>query len=67
LQQRIKALNLFIQDIYKQIKDKIIPKEMILSSVSYLKELQGLNLQKICHITGSDLIKEEGRTVCARR
>jgi uncharacterized circularly permuted ATP-grasp superfamily protein len=35
-----KALNLFIQDIYntKVIKDKIIPKEMILSSVSYLKE-----------------------------
>ena len=49
LQQRIQALNLFIQDIYndqKVIKDKIIPKEMILSSVSYLKELQGFKPPK---------------------
>lgn len=62
LQQRIKALNLFIQDIYndqKVIKDKIIPKEMIFSSVSYLKELEGFKPPKDvwCHITGSDLIK----------
>ncbi|WP_179334923.1 circularly permuted type 2 ATP-grasp protein [Winogradskyella costae] len=62
LQQRIKALNLFIQDIYndqKVIKDKIIPKEMILSSASYLKELEGFKPPKDiwCHITGSDLIK----------
>jgi uncharacterized circularly permuted ATP-grasp superfamily protein len=34
LQQRIRALNLFIQDIYndQSHKDKIIPKELILSS-----------------------------------
>ena len=62
LQQRIKALNLFIQDIYndqKVLKDKIIPKEMIFSSVSYLKELEGFKPPKDiwCHITGSDLIK----------
>ncbi|WP_405571150.1 circularly permuted type 2 ATP-grasp protein [Winogradskyella sp. Asnod2-B02-A] len=62
LQQRIKALNLFIQDIYndqKVLKDKIIPKEMIFSSASYLKELEGFKPPKDiwCHITGSDLIK----------
>ncbi|MUU77049.1 circularly permuted type 2 ATP-grasp protein [Winogradskyella endarachnes] len=62
LQQRIKALNLFIQDIYndqKVIKDKIIPKEMIFSRVCYLKELEGFKPPKDvwCHITGSDLIK----------
>ena len=62
LQQRIKALNLFIQDLYndqKVLKDKIIPKELILSSVSYLKQLQGFKPPKDiwCHITGSDLIK----------
>lgn len=62
LQQRIRALNLFIQDIYndqKVIKDKIIPKELILSSASYLKQLQGFTPPKNiwCHITGSDLIK----------
>jgi len=62
LQQRIKALNLFIQDIYndqKVLKDKLIPREMIFSSISYLKELQGFKPPKNiwCHITGSDLIK----------
>jgi uncharacterized circularly permuted ATP-grasp superfamily protein len=62
LQQRIKALNLFIQDIYndqKVLKDKIIPKEMIFSSASYLKQLEGFTPPKNvwCHITGSDLIK----------
>ena len=62
LQQRIKALNLFIQDIYndqKVLKDKIIPKEMIFSSISYLKELEGFKPPKDvwCHITGSDLIR----------
>ncbi len=62
LQQRIKALNLFIQDIYndqKVLKDKIIPKELIFSSASYLKELEGFKPPKDvwCHITGSDLIK----------
>ncbi|RZS93804.1 circularly permuted type 2 ATP-grasp protein [Aquimarina brevivitae] len=62
LQQRIKALNLFIQDIYndqKIIKDNIIPKEMIFSSDAFLSQLQGFTPPKSiwCHITGSDLIK----------
>ncbi|WP_179375689.1 circularly permuted type 2 ATP-grasp protein [Winogradskyella wichelsiae] len=62
LQQRIRALNMFIQDIYNDqnvLKDKIIPKEMVFSSVSYLKELEGFKPPKDvwCHITGSDLIK----------
>ena len=62
LQQRIHALNLFIQDIYndqKVLKDKIIPKELIFSSASYLKELTGFKPPKDiwCHITGSDLIR----------
>lgn len=62
LKQRITALNLFIADIYgdqKVLKDKIIPKELVLSSASYLKECIGLKPPKDiwCHITGSDLIK----------
>jgi uncharacterized circularly permuted ATP-grasp superfamily protein len=40
----------------KVIKDKIIPKELILSSAAYLKK--ALRRQRhLCHITGSDLIK----------
>ena len=46
LQQRIYALNLFIDDIYhnqKILKDGIIPGEIIFSSPSYLKECRGIN------------------------
>lgn len=62
LQQRIVALNLFINDIYndqKVLKDKIIPKELVLSSASYLKECIGLTPpEKVwSHISGTDLIR----------
>ena len=62
LKQRITALNLFIADIYgdqKVLKDKILPKELVLSSATYLKECIGLKPAKDiwCHISGSDLIK----------
>lgn len=63
LKQRIKALNLFLQDIYhaqKILKEKIIPEELILSGKNFLKECIGLNPpQKIwCHITGTDLVRD---------
>lgn len=62
LQQRIRALNLFIHDIYNEqkiLKDKIVPKEIIESSPGFLKECIGVKPpQNIwCHITGTDLIK----------
>ncbi|MFT5570862.1 MAG: putative circularly permuted ATP-grasp superfamily protein, partial [Cyclobacteriaceae bacterium] len=62
LKQRITALNLFIADLYgeqKILKDKIVPKELIFSSATYLKECQGLKPPKDiwCHISGSDIIK----------
>jgi len=62
LKQRIVALNMFIHDLYNEqkiLKDKIIPKELIFSSETYLKQCEGLNPpNKVwCHITGSDLIR----------
>jgi uncharacterized circularly permuted ATP-grasp superfamily protein len=62
LQQRIYALNEFIDDLYhdqKILKDKIIPGEMIYSSPSYLKQCHGLNPPKKiwCHITGTDIVR----------
>jgi len=62
LQQRIKALNLFIGDIYgaqKILKDKIVPKELVLSSSTFLKQCMGLKPPENvwCHITGTDLIR----------
>jgi uncharacterized circularly permuted ATP-grasp superfamily protein len=48
LSQRIKALNLFLEDIYtekKIVKQKIIPEEFIYQAKGYLKELQGFSCQ----------------------
>lgn len=64
LEQRIIALNLFIHDLYndqKIIKDKIVPKELISTSKSFLKQCMGLKPpEKVwCHITGADLIRDE--------
>ena len=62
LKQRITALNLFIDDLYneqKVLKDKILPKELVLSSATYLKQCIGLKPPENvwCHITGTDLIR----------
>jgi len=62
LKQRIQALNMFIDDIYhdqKIIKDKVIPKELILTSSTFREQCVGLNpSQQIwCHISGIDLIR----------
>jgi uncharacterized circularly permuted ATP-grasp superfamily protein len=62
LQQRIRALNLFIDDIYheqKILKDKIIPEEIIHSATFYRPQCHGINppLGVWCHITGTDLVR----------
>lgn len=62
LQQRIYALNLFINDLYheqKILKDKVIPKELLLSSSTFLKQCIGLKPPKDIwiHITGTDIIR----------
>jgi uncharacterized circularly permuted ATP-grasp superfamily protein len=62
LQQRIYALNLFIDDIYsgqKILKEKIVPAEMIFSSPSYLKECMDVKPPRNiwCHITGTDIVR----------
>jgi uncharacterized circularly permuted ATP-grasp superfamily protein len=62
LKQRIRALNLFIDDIYhsqKIIKDGIIPKEILFSATSYRKQCIGWNPPRgiWCHVTGTDLVR----------
>lgn len=63
LKQRIRALNLFLEDIYSQqkiIKDGIIPAEVINSAPSFLKPCLELKPPKNvwCHITGTDLVRD---------
>ncbi|MCX6621949.1 MAG: circularly permuted type 2 ATP-grasp protein [Acidobacteria bacterium] len=67
LEQRIRALNLFIDDIYhdqKILADGVIPREVILSAASYRPQCHGLNPPQHvwCHITGTDLVRDgDGR------
>jgi uncharacterized circularly permuted ATP-grasp superfamily protein len=62
LKQRVHALNAFIDDIYhdqKILRDGIIPREVILSAVSYRKQCHGLNppWHVWCHVAGIDLVR----------
>jgi len=62
LKQRIRALNLFIDDIYHQqriLKDGLVPKEVIFSAKSYRQQCVGWNPPGgiWCHITGTDLVR----------
>lgn len=60
--QRTAALNAFLRDIYSEqliLKDKKIPKEPVLSSKGYLKQVQGIEPKGgvYIHIGGIDLIR----------
>jgi uncharacterized circularly permuted ATP-grasp superfamily protein len=63
LTQRIKALNMFLEDLYtskKIVKDNIVPEEFIYQAKGYLKELHGFSPSKKIrtHINGIDLVKD---------
>ncbi len=63
LRQRIRALNLFVNDLYndqKILKDKAIPEEVILSSKTLRPQCRGFRPPQgvWCHITGVDLIRD---------
>ena len=62
LKQRIKALNLFVDDIYndqKIIRDGIVPEELLKSSKTYREQMIGFHAPQgaWCHISGVDLIR----------
>lgn len=64
IQQRLKALNLFLKDIYSEqniLKDKIIPAELIASCPHYTREIFGVKVPHdiYIHISGIDLIRGE--------
>lgn len=62
LSQRVKALNLFIQDIYRDkkiVKDGVVPEDFIFASSGYMVECEGIMPSKgvYSHISGIDLVK----------
>lgn len=68
LKQRVRALNLFINDLYhdqKIIKDKVFPAELLANSVNFRKECMGVNppLNIWAHICGSDLVRDGDGTM----
>lgn len=68
LQQRMLAINHFIDDLYndqKIIKDKVIPKKILKSSKNFRKECIGMKpvFGAWAHICGSDLIRDKDGTI----
>lgn len=67
IKQRLKALNLFLKDIYHSqliIKDKVIPASLISSCPHFTREVYGINVPYdiYIHISGIDLIRgDEGK------
>jgi len=60
--QRLRALNLFIDDVYQEqkiVKDGVIPSDLIYSSRGFLKACWGLRPPRgiWCHIAGIDLVR----------
>ncbi len=62
LKQRVKALNLFLYDVYHDkriINDGVVPAEFVFSSKGYLPECEGITppLHVYAHIAGIDLVQ----------
>jgi uncharacterized circularly permuted ATP-grasp superfamily protein len=67
LTQRVKALNLFLKDIYSAqeiLKDEIIPPALVLSNPNFRRQVHGVNLAHdvYTHIVGCDLIRDNEGT-----
>ena len=64
LEQRLRALNCFIHDIYndqKILKDKVVPAELLADSVNFRKECIGMKpaFNVWANICGTDLIRDK--------
>jgi len=63
IRQRLKALNIFLKDVYHQqfiIKDGIIPGKLIYSCPNFLREMMNVDVpfDIYTHISGIDLIRD---------
>ncbi|OUJ73677.1 circularly permuted type 2 ATP-grasp protein [Hymenobacter crusticola] len=64
IKQRLKALNIFLKDIYHQqfiIKDGIIPASLIYSCPQFLREMVNVDVpfDVYTHVAGVDLIRDQ--------
>ena len=63
VKQRVKALNLFLHDVYhdrKILKDRVVPAALVLSNPCYRPEMIGLDLPcgTYIHINGTDIVRD---------
>jgi len=64
LVQRLRALNMFLADIYgeqKVLMDGVLPRDLVLGAPSYRREMQHLYVphKAYANVCGSDLIRQE--------
>jgi uncharacterized circularly permuted ATP-grasp superfamily protein len=63
LKQRVRALNLFIHDVYHQrliLKDRVVPSELVFGASGYRRECVGLHVPRdiYVHVCGIDLVRD---------
>jgi uncharacterized circularly permuted ATP-grasp superfamily protein len=67
LDQRVRALNLFIRDVYHDrriLKDRVVPAELVFGASGYRRQCVGLRVPRdvYIHVSGIDLIRDaDGR------
>jgi uncharacterized circularly permuted ATP-grasp superfamily protein len=67
IKQRLRALNLFLKDIYSKqqiLKDEIIPTDLVASCAHFTREVFGVHVPHdiYVHISGIDLIRSQDGT-----
>jgi uncharacterized circularly permuted ATP-grasp superfamily protein len=67
VKQRLRALNLFIKDVYNDqniIKEGIVPADLVVSCPHYMREVAGIQVPHdlYVHIAGIDLIRDADGT-----
>ena len=63
IKQRLKALNIFLKDVYHQqfiIKDEVLPSSLVYTCPNYLREMINVDvpIDIYTHISGIDLIRD---------
>lgn len=64
LNQRLRALNLFLKDIYsdeKILKDSVVPKDLIYESPHFLREMKGVSVPGDVYVSlcGTDIVRTQ--------
>ena len=63
LQQRVRALNLFVHDVYHDrhiLKDRVVPADLVFGASGYRREMNGVAVPRdvYIHVSGIDLIRD---------